>query len=601
MRKIILALVGILALLGIGAILILAAENFLVLDSVTRGYVYFQIIVFLAALGVLWRIKGWYTHTNTAGSILTMVGVFGTFIGIYVGLQEFNPDALQDSIEVLLNGLKIAFGTSIVGIGSALLLKGIISPFVQKFIQIGTDPNEEAIGKFVGALKEALESVETPGESNLSSKLETLTAAIKEDGKTTRDVLGDMRNNLTDVQGKTLTQLETLTNTVSDKNDLIIISQKDEATETRKTLTDMQSELTDRQNKAFIQLRTLTKTVASEHSQLRTDNKTTRDVLGDMRNDLTDVQGKTLTQLRTLTKTVSSEHNQLRKEFENFSKNVAESITELATKELISSLTKVIESFNTQLSTQFGDNFKQLNEAVGKTVEWQKQYRQDMDSLAKEFQIAADSIDKSRDSLKNIADSSSTIADKSGSIVTSATKLEPILHTLNDQLGAFSDLRQKANDAFPLIETRLDNLTTKFSSTVEKTIADSEKSMKTQRDTLEDQSTKLTDQFSQFKNVIDGLDDFTKQIDGVKTNLSDAVGDFQTSMNLQKQAVGHFNDSVATMESTLDQQLRKSIEDLGKDLAALSQHFVDDYTPLTQSLRQVLTIADGILPKQPGN
>ena len=307
MRKTILALVGILALLGIGTILILAAENFLVLDSFTRGYVYFQIIVFLAALGVLWRIKGWYTHTNTAGSILTMVGVFGTFIGIYVGLQDFNPVALQDSIEVLLNGLKIAFGTSIVGIGSALLLKGIISPFVQKFIQIGTDPNEEAIGKFVGALKEALESVETPGESNLSSKLETLTAAIKEDGKTTRDVLRDMRNNLTDVQGKTLTQLETLTNTVSDKNDLIIISQKDEATETRTTLTDMQSELTDRQNKAFIQLRTLTKTVASEYSQLRTDNKTTRDVLGDMRNDLTDVQGKTLAQLRTLTKTVSSE------------------------------------------------------------------------------------------------------------------------------------------------------------------------------------------------------------------------------------------------------------------------------------------------------
>ncbi len=607
-------------------------------DRFTKIYVWIQFVFAFVAIAALWSKKNWDTQTNTTASMLTVIGIFGTFLGIYRGLDTFNAMAIEASIPGLLQGLKLAFLTSLVGIGSALNLK-----FIALF-QERRDLDGEAINKFANVLK----SVKTSGDSELSSKLERLTTAIEKDGKTTRDVLGNMGNSLTDMQGKTLAQLETLTNTVSNKNDLIIASQKDEATETRKTLTDMQSELTDRQNKAFIQLRTLTKTISSEHNQLRTDNEITRDVLGNMGNSLTDIQGKTLAQLetltntvsnkndliiasqkdeatetrktltdmqseltdrqnkafiqlRTLTKTISSEHNQLRTEFENFSKNVAESITELATKEFISSLTKVIGQFNTQLSTQFGDNFKQLNEAVGKTVKWQDQYCQQMDKLADEFRIAAKSIDDSRDSLQNIADASSTIADKSGSIVTSATKLEPILHTLNDQLGAFSDLREKANDAFPLIEKRLDNLTTKFSSTVEKTIADSEESMKTQRDTLEDQSTKLTDQFSQFKNVIDGLDDFTNQIDGVKTNLSDAVGDFQKSMNLQKQAVSHFNDSVATMESTLDQQLRKSIEDLGKDLAALSQHFVDDYTPLTQSLRQVLTIADGILPKQPGN
>ena len=544
MKKIILAFLGVLA---IGVILILAAENFLVLDSFTRQYVYFQIIIFLVAFVILWTNKGWYAHTNTTASILTMVGVFGTFIGIYVGLQEFNPDALQDSIGVLLNGLKIAFGTSIVGIGSALLLKGIISPFVQKFIQNGTDPNEETIDEFVGALKEALESVETSGESNLSSKLETLTTTIKEDGKTTQDVLRGTRQDLTDIQSKTLEQLKTLTTTVSDKNDLIIASQKDEATETRKTLTDMQSELTDRQNKAFIQL-------------------------------------------RTLTKTVSSEHNQLRTEFENFSKNVAESITELATKELISSLTKVIESFNTQLSTQFGDNFKQLNEAVGKTVKWQEQYRQQMDQLAMEFRLAAKSIDRSRDSLQNIADSSSTIADKSGSIVTSAAQLEPILHTLNDQLGAFSDLRQKANDAFPVIEKRLDALTKDFSDAVQTAITNSQA-----------QSTQLTNQFNQFKGVIDGLDDFTSKIDEVTTDVSTIVKGLQAIINVQTTALKNSASYVTTMQTKLDEQLTESISKLGTNLAALSTKFVDDYTPLTLALRDVLTIADGILPKQPRN
>ena len=590
MRKIIL---GVLTLLGIGATLILIANNFLVLDLFTRRYVYFQIIVFLVALGILWRNKGWYTHTNTVASILTMVGVFGTFIGIYIGLQEFNPRELQDSIEVLLDGLKLAFLTSIVGIGSALLLKGVISPLVQT-LQKEPDPiekaNEKAVEDVINKFVSALKNVETSGESNLSSKLETLTAAVervggenrgvlddiksgiadgqndilkqletltttisgehnqlREDRKTTRDVLRDMRKDLTDAQGETLKQLETLTNTVSDKSDLIIVSQKDEATETRRMLVDIQSELTDGQGKNFIQL-------------------------------------------RTLTKTVSYEHNQLRKEFETFSKNVAESITELATKELISSLAKVIENFNTQLSTQFGDNFKQLNAAVGQTVKWQEQYRQDMDKLADEFRIAADSIDKSRDSLKSIADSSSAIADRSGSIVTSAEKLEPILHTLNDQLGAFSNLRQKANDAFPVIEQRLDDLTTEFSKTVQKVITDSQ-----------EQSEKLANQYDEFQKVIGGLDNFTSEIGKVTTDVSDIIKGLQASIDLQEQALRNSASYVTTMQTKLDKQLTDSISKLGTNLAALSQQFVKDYTPLTQSLRDVLSIADGILPKQPGN
>ena len=552
------------------------------MGSFTFGYVFFQIVVLLGVLGVLWRNKSWYTHTNTVASLFTMVGVFGTFIGIYIGLQEFNPRELQDSIEVLLDGLKLAFLTSIVGIGSALLLKGVISPLVQT-LQKEPDPiekaNEKAVEDVINKFVSALKNVETSGESNLSSKLETLTAAIKEDGKTTRNVLRGMRKDLTDGQGETLRHLNTLTKTVSDKHDLIITAQKNEGAEIRKTLTDMQTVLIEGQTDTITHLQDLTSTMNGITAALT-----------NLETALTDGQGKNFIQLRTLTKTVAYEHNQLRKEFENFSKNVAESITELATKELISSLTKVIENFNTQLSTQFGDNFKQLNEAVGKTVEWQKQYRQDMDKLADEFRIAADSIDKSRDSLKDIADSSGTIADRSGSIVTSAEKLEPILHTLNDQLEAFSDLRQKANDAFPVIEQRLDDLTEKFSDAVQTAITDSQA-----------QSAQLATQFNKFESVINGLDDFTTKIDGVTTETSNIIKDLQASIDLQKQVLRNSASYVTTMQTKLDEQLTESISKLGTNLAALSQQFVTDYTPLTQSLREVLTIADGILPKQPGN
>ena len=574
------------------------------MDPFILLYPLFQIFVFLLVLGILWRYNGWYAHTNTAASILTVIGVLGTFIGIYIGLQAFNTDfgnieEMQKSISELLNALKLAFLTSIFGIASALLLKGIISPLIKK--NSTYDPEQQTMKKLANALKEALVSVETSGESNLSSKLETLTKTITADNKANLLALSGMKNDLTDVQNKTLTQLETLTNTVSDEHNQL---RADRET-TRSVLGEMRDNLTDSQGKILDQLETLTKTVADKNDLIIASQKDamteTHKLLTDMQSELTERQNKAFIQLRTLTKTVSYEHTQLRKEFDNFSKNVAESITELATKELISSLTKVIDQFNTQLSTQFGDNFKQLNEAVGKTVAWQEQYRQQMDKLADEFRIAAKSIDNSRVSLKDIADSSATIASQSHSIVTISNKLEPILHTLNDQLEAFSDLRQKANDAFPLIEKRLDDLTTKFSSTVGNVITDSEASMKTQLNTLKDHSTKLTNQFDKFESVIDGLDDFTNKIEEIKTGLSTAVVDFQTSMGINKRAVDNFISSVAAMESTLDKQLTDSISELGNDLAALSEKFVDDYTPLTRSLRQVLTIAEGILPQQPGN
>ena len=559
------------------------------MGSFTYGYVSFQIVVLLVVLAILRKNKGWSAHTNTAASILTIVGVLGTFIGIYIGLQKFNPNpnALQGSIEVLLNGLKIAFGTSIVGIVSALLLKGIISPLVQTLQkQEDQDPIEEAINKFVLAFK----NVETSGENNLASKLETLTTTIEKNGEENRNILLNMKDNLTNIQGKVFNQLETLTNTVSDEHNQLRVDRKT----TRDVLLATRDDLTEGHGKMLKQLETLTSTVSDKNNLIITSQKDeateTRETLTDMQSELTDRQNKAFIQLRTLTKTVSYEHNQLRKEFETFSQNVAESITELATKELISSLTTVIENFNTELSTQFGDNFKQLNEAVGNTVRWQEQYRNQMDDLANQFQIAAEGIGKSRDSLEDIVDSSSTIADRSSSIVTSASKLEPILHTLNDQLETFSDLRQKANDAFPIIKKSLEDLTTEFSETVQTAITDSQA-----------QSKKLVDQYDEFQKVINGLDDFTSRVDGVTENTSKIIKDLQASIDSQTEALRNSVNYVTTMQTNLDAQLTASINALGTNLAALSQKFVDDYTPLTNSLREVLTIADGILPKQPRN
>ena len=55
-------------------------------------------------------------------SVIVSVGVLGTFIGIVIGLWEFDTDDITSSVPSLLGGLKTAFMTSIMGMGFAITL-----------------------------------------------------------------------------------------------------------------------------------------------------------------------------------------------------------------------------------------------------------------------------------------------------------------------------------------------------------------------------------------------------------------------------------------------------------------------------------------------
>jgi len=75
----------------------------------------FVIIIFI--LGFLDQ-----TSKKDFKSQIVSVGVLGTFVGIFIGLQGFNPDDIMNSVNEILAGLKTAFFTSIVGMSVATIL-----------------------------------------------------------------------------------------------------------------------------------------------------------------------------------------------------------------------------------------------------------------------------------------------------------------------------------------------------------------------------------------------------------------------------------------------------------------------------------------------
>lgn len=520
----------------------------------TIVYICVQIVLGLLAFVVLQWKKGWHTHTNTAASILTIFGVFGTFLGISIGLFGFKTANIEGSIPDLLNGLKLAFLTSLVGILSAIVLK------TYAFYQAikSPDSDEDTIKKFVDQLTTTLTNVQTPGEINLLAQMVTLNTAIREEGKETRTALDGIKEGLTGIhtsltggQNETITQLRGLTTTVSDKHNHLI------------------------------------STVAEKHDNLidlqREEGKQTREKLTNLQTALADGQSDLSTQLKNLATTFSAKHDLLIDEFQTFSKNVAESVAKLATDELIEALKTVIEDFNAKITEQFGENFKQLNEAVGKTVTWQEQYRQQMEELADEFRIAAESIEISRESVAVIAESSNTISSRSESIVACTEKLDPILHTLNDQLDAFSQLRQRALEAFPFIENRLNELTASFSSAVQTAIIDS-------RESVEAQRTALTEQTGHLQTTVENTtQDFNKLTTSFSGAVEDSIVQAHDSMNQQRKALTERFSELEGATAAASQQFQETIDGIGSQLDGAFEKSANHITQLTTGFVQHLT------------
>lgn len=69
-------------------------------------------------------------------TILTTLGIFGTFLGVAIGLTHFDTANVQASVPALLAGLKTAFWASVFGVGAAVQIKA------REFL-FGAGENEE--------------------------------------------------------------------------------------------------------------------------------------------------------------------------------------------------------------------------------------------------------------------------------------------------------------------------------------------------------------------------------------------------------------------------------------------------------------------------
>ena len=298
--------------------------------------------------------------------------------------------------------------------------------------------------------------------------------------------------------------------------------------------------------------------------------------------------------------TVRAGQDEMVEEFRKF----AEHMTENTNKAFIEALEGVIRDFNVKINEQFGDNFKQLNAAVGALLEWQENYREIVEASEKRLDAATTAVAESERSL-------SAVSDHAAAIPTSIAALSPALATLNEQnatlashLDTVGGLRERALEAFPVIEGNIEKLTTTFGDHVNRATRTAEEAIdrhEASSQAISERAEALGKSADEVRQqvaltVAETLDrierDATKAFEAHGTLIEESASRVQ---QLVKTAWDNTEAGVDTRMKQFDEemgkQLSKALNDLGNKLASLSSRFVEDYDPLTKRLQDIVRMA----------
>ncbi|MCM7396699.1 MotA/TolQ/ExbB proton channel family protein [Enterobacter cloacae] len=311
---------------------------------VTNIFIWAVIFVFCAA----W----WCDHKNIhnkfreyAPTLMGALGILGTFIGIIIGLLNFNTESIDTSIPVLLGGLKTAFITSIVGMFFAILFNGLDAFFfANKRRQLEAD----------------IPASVTP---------EHIHQELKEQNKHLVKLIAGMSGS---EEGSIVAQIKLLRNEISDTSRAQI----------------------------------------SNHSNFS---------------------------------------NKLWEQLQQFADLMAKGATE----QIIDALRQVIIDFNNNLTEQFGENFKALDTSVKKLVDWQENYKNQVEQMGEQYQQSVESLVETRKAVAGIWEECKEIP-------LAMAELRDVLQVNQHQIGelsrhleTFVAIRDKATDVLPEIQTKM--------------------------------------------------------------------------------------------------------------------------------------------------
>ena len=232
---------------------------------------------------------------------------------------------------------------------------------------------------------------------------------------------------------------------------------------------------------------------------------------------------------------LSTQFGKLRIDFKDYATNVRKD----GTQELVKALEEVIREFNVKITEQFGDNFKQLNEAVAKLLIWQQEYKTHVETLTKAFTEVQSGIE-------NVEKSVAKIPVHMFSVETAFNSTEERVKQLYEGIGSLDELRNSAKDLIPEIQNSIDMLSKGIRNSID-----------TQVKALEQQIVEIQNLSTNNTNKVDELTTiFTDTIKESVNELKDTAKETTPAVkNVIDELAKSIGKSVETQVNALEQQI----------------------------------------------
>ncbi|MEQ1859195.1 MAG: hypothetical protein ABMA13_04605 [Chthoniobacteraceae bacterium] len=282
-------------------------------------------------------------------------------------------------------------------------------------------------------------------------------------------------------------------------------------------------------------------------------------------------------------------------------------LSEGASKEIIKALEQVISDFNRNLTEQFGENFKQINAACLKLVEWQENYRATIEQIERTLREAVVAIDETEASLAAIAkrnDEFSQVCVRLGDMISTS---ERQVQELNAHLAKQSELAAHANAAFDGARANMAKLEEHFRAATELAVQSlvgalqrsEERMTETQRH-FAHAAEEITAGFSQVEaehreqmtaisramsvqcdSISSGLSETKQRIDELATRM-------QGALTTQSQSLTELTRKTAEVTETTRNELAESLRQMNSALTSLTTQFGQRYREFLAAVEQIM-------------
>ena len=425
----------------------------------------------------------------------TVLGILGTFGGILYGLWGFDVRDINGSIPGLLDGLRTAFITSVTGISTAVLLRGI---FLGKIALRG----KKDVSTTEGATLDTLADLLKNGFQEINANTAAVANAVTGEGESTL-----------------LNKIDSVEQALVGEGESTLISK-----------------------------------IGAVERALTGEGDTTL-----------------LTQMQKMRTTFSDKQDDLIKEFREF----AESMAENNSRALIEALEEVMRDFNAKINEQFGDNFKQLNEAVGQLLTWQENYKEQVEAMVGQLRQSMEALKSCEKAMGVVVERSETFAGVADRLEEALGELSGRNKEMNAHLEALASLGERAESAFPAIQQNIEQITDGLTTTANgftESAGAALKTMENQRTLIETSQKAVNDRILRaadgFKSSVEasltGMADQRERIEKnqaiVNAGVRDATDDFKSSVDASLESMSQQRNLMQSYHQAVNAQIQKTAD-----------------------------------------